>query len=329
MRPHVLKHRQSGFILIVVLAAVVLLSALLFSFNYTARAKLDATYSFYKVEQARNCARAGLNMAVAAIGDTNDLRADRRYSKLLTGEDSFRVGDGTCSVTIVEESGLLNINNLKSKSGQLDRTRIDQLLRLIDVSNRHKRSDRPIGYGIVPAIIDWTDPDNDVTHLPFVKQESVGAEEDYYRTCESPYHCRNRAMDTIDELRWVKGVTPEAFNHLRDLLTSLGDGRVNINAAPQPVIECLSEQMDSALAQMIVRRRHSRPFESAAELKDVPGVTDNIYQAIKGTITVRPQERFYRVMSQGDAENRSCRIEAVLRRNTQAGNVDIVLYREL
>ena len=58
-------------------------------------------------------------------------------------------------------------------------------------------------------------------------------------------------------------------------------------------------------------------------------MTDNIYQSIKDSITTRSQDAYYRVTSQGNVADRSSKIEAVLRRNAEAGNVDIVLYREL
>lgn len=329
MKRKVADHQERGFVLVVVLGAVLTLSALLFAFNRTARTGLDAAYHFYKAEQARNHARAGLNIAVAVIGDVNDSTTELQFSTLLGGRNSFHLDHGTCSVTATDTSGLLNINALKDQSGRLDRRRIDQLLRLIDLLNHQRTTGRRIGYGVVPAIIDWTDADAEVTHLPFIKHESMGAEDDYYRTCSPPYACRNKPMDTIDDLLWVKGMTPQAMTRLRALLTTFGEPKININAAPKLIIECLSEEMDAALAQMVVNRRDMTPFDSVAELKDVPGMTDNIYQAIKDTVTVGSERRHYRVTAQGHSENHSCTIEAVLRRNTRAGNVDILLYREL
>ena len=328
MKHKAAEHQERGFVLVVVLGAVLALSTLLFGFNRTARTRLDAAYNFCKAEQAWNHARAGLNIAVAAIGDVNDATTKHQFSTLLSGQNSFDLDDGTCSVAVTDTSGLLNINGLKDQSGRLDRRRIDQLLRLIDLLNRQRTTGRRIGYGVVPAIIDWTDADDEVTHLSFIKHESMGAEGDYYRTCSPSYACRNKPMDAIDDLLWVKGITPRAMTRLRSLLTTFGEDKININAAPKLIIECLSEHMDAALAQMVVNRRDVKPFDSVAELKDVPGMTDNIYQAIKDTVTVGSRRRHYRITAQGHSENHSCSIEALLRRNTQAGNVDILLYRE-
>jgi len=328
MKPNAPKIDPRGFILVVVLGAVVILAAVLFGFHHTVQAKLGTVHSFYRVEQASNCARAGLNVAVAAVRTTEDLCQDSRFSKLVTGEVPVAVAEGTCTVTIVEENGFLNVNRLKRETGELDRTRIDQLLRLIDLLNRQKPDAPRIEYGIVPAIIDWTDRDDDLTHLPFVQRDNLGAEADYYGTLDPPRRCRNGPVDVIDELRPVKGMTPGALARLRDSLTAFGDGKVNINAAPKLVLESLSEQMNPAVIQMILNRRQLKPFTSINELREVPGMTDNLYLAIKDTITTGQKERYYRVLSCGTVGDLSITVEAVLRRNTQAGSVDIIQYRE-
>ena len=329
MRQNHARQGRDGFVLIVVLGTILLLSTLLFGFSLTARKKLEVADSFYRTEQAWSCARAGLHIAIATIAEANDLYTDPRLSKFTTGENAFSIADGSCSIMITEENGLLNVNSLKNEEGRLNRARIDQLLRLIDLLNRRETTAERISYGIVPAMIDWIDADDDVTSLPFVEHDNLGAEDAHYQTCEPPYPCRNKPVDILDELRWIKGMTPETVSRLQDALTTMGDDKTNINAAPALVLQCLSEEMAPALVEMIVSRRTRTPFQSITELRDVPRMTDNIYQSIKDTITVEPKERWFRVVSRGDSGGRSTRIEATVRRNTRAQNVDIVVYREL
>jgi general secretion pathway protein K len=321
-------NRRDGFVLIVVLSTVLLLSILLFSFSHTTRMDLSKAETLRCSEQAMNCARAGLSIAIATIRDTNDIYSEPRLAALRSNGQVFSIADRTCSVRMSEETGRLNVNALKRNDGSLDRARIDQLLRLIDLVNREAHDANRIGYGIVPAIIDWIDRDNEVTYLPFVKPDGAGAEDSYYASLSLPYRCRNAPMATLDELLWIKGGSSQALDRLREVLTTTGSDRININAAPRLVIESLSEQMDPALARMIVQQRQLRPFRTIAELKDVPGMPDNVYLAIRNLITVSPSQRYYRVYSQATLGQCARRIEAVLRRNTQAGNVDIVLYRE-
>lgn len=314
--------------LVLVLGLVILMSALLLAFSQRSRASLAAADGFRQSEQALNCARAGVQIAIAVVRDTNDLGADPRLAGLRHGAEEFSLGEGTCRLTITEESGRLNVNSLKDKNGGIDRRRVDQLLKLIDLLNRRQPQGERLGYGLAAAIIDWTDADDEVTQLPFVKVESLGAESSYYESLDPPYLCKNRPLAVLDELLQVRGMTPRALERLRDLLTTTGDGRVNINAAPKLVIESLAEQMDSTLAQMIVRRRELAPFKSLAELREVPGMTDNVFAAVRDLVGVGSDARYYRVRAQGSVAQRHCGIEAVLRKNPQAENVDIILYRE-
>ena len=58
------EYRQNGFILIVVLGAVLMLSALLYGFNQATRTSLDKADGFCSAEQVWNSAWAGLQIAV-------------------------------------------------------------------------------------------------------------------------------------------------------------------------------------------------------------------------------------------------------------------------
>lgn len=329
MTPTKSKQRSDGFILVVVLGVVLALSGLLFGFAQTTRTSLSKANGFYRTEQAWNGAWAGLQTAIAILRDVNDTSTDPQVAKLLTRESTFPVGDANCCLTITEENGLLNVNRLKSADGRIDRKQIDRLLGLIDILNRRDKDLPPIGYGIVPAIIDWIDSDDEVTTLTFIQRDSMGAESDYYQTCKPPRLCRNGPVDTLDELVWVKGMTPEAFGRLRPFLTCRGDGKIDINTAPKLVIQSLSEQMDATLAEMIVRQRDLQPFKSLSELQSIPGMAGGVYESIQGLITVNPTERFYRVQTRAGVQDHRCTLEALLQRDSRTGTVEIVQYREL
>jgi type II secretory pathway component PulK len=326
MRLEQAKTNRTGFVVVVVLCMVVMLGVLLLGFNHKTRANLRAADDFRKSEQALNCARAGLNITIAAIRNTGDIHTNKTLLNLFSGESTFDVGDGKCSVAVAEENGKLNINLLKDKTGRLDRSRIEQLLRLIDLMNQEHAD---IGYGLVPSIIDWTDNDDEVTYLPFINYENLGAESAYYGKLEPPYRCKNAPLDTTEELLLVKGVTSQVYECIRDYVTVYGEREININCASKRVIESLSEKMDPALAQLIIDRRKIKPFESITELQDVPGMTDDIYYTIKKTATVSPTERYYHDTSRGNVDHLSCEIVAILKRNMKTENVEVILYKEL
>ncbi|HUW19184.1 MAG TPA: type II secretion system protein GspK [Sedimentisphaerales bacterium] len=323
------KTENKGFVVVVVLCTIMALSVLLLGFNYQSRTSLRAVDDFRKSRQALNCARAGLNIAIAAINRAAGVRTNRTLSNALSGEKTFNIGDGDCSVTVIEENAKLNVNLLKDKSGSLNQTRVEQLLRLIDLLNEEQDGSFRISYDIAPSIIDWTDADDQTTCLPFVKQENSGAESDYYGRLNTAYRCRNASLCAAEELLPVKGITPEVFERIRDYITVYGDGKISINSAPKRIIESLSENMDSALAQMIIDRRQLRPFESLAELRDIPGMTDSIYYAIKNAATINPADRYYRVISRGNVDRLGCTIDAIVRKNIRTKNVEVILYKEL
>jgi len=322
------KTQQNGFVLVVVLCMVIILAVMLFGFNSQSRMNLRVVDDYKKSQQALNCARAGLNVAIAAIGAAPDIHKNKTLQNRLSEENTFNVDNGTCSITIIEEAGKLNLNCLKDKNGEPNRNRIDQLLRLIDLLNRDLPADSRISYGLAAAIIDWIDSDDEVTRLPFIKHENSGAESNYYSRLAPPYKCQNRPMRTTEELLLVKGLTPQVFEHIRDYVTVYGDGKININYAQKFVLESLSEKMNAHLAQMIIEKREFKPFDSITELRDLPGMTDSIYYAIKKAAAVGTTGQYYYVTSRGNVDRLGCTIIAVLRKNIKAKKVEIVLYKE-
>ena len=320
---------KRGFVLIAVLCMVVMLSVLLLAFNRESRANLHAVDDFRKSAQALNCARAGVSIAIAAVKDSADAHLDKSSKNLLSGEKAISLEQGECLIKVSEESGKLNVNLLSDRNDTLNRARIEHLLKLIDNLNKDGSDNSHIDYGIVPSIIDWIDSDDEVTSLPFVKHKNRGAESGYYGRSRPSYKCRNAPVETIEELLLVKGISPEIFDRLRDHLTVYGDGKINVNSASKLTLASLSENMDAALAQVIIERRRLKPFENVAELRDLPGMTDELYYAISRMLTVDPKDRYYNVTARGDVDSLDRTVTAILRMNENGKSVDVVLYREL
>ncbi|MBN1803782.1 MAG: type II secretion system minor pseudopilin GspK [Sedimentisphaerales bacterium] len=320
---------NNGFVLVVVLCMVIMLGVLLFGFNYKSRAGLLTVDDMRKSGQALNCARAGLNIAIAAVRDNEDIKTNDRLGKFLSGEDAVSLNEGKCSIFVTDESGRLNINMLVDENGRINRAVIDRFLRLIDLINRENYGDFSISYGLVPSIIDWIDRDDKVTFLPFVKNENSGVESEYYSNLTPPYRCSNKPFEVTEELLLVKGVTQQVFEHLKDFITTRGDEQININWASKYVIQSLSENMDPVLAQMIIDRRKIKPFGSVKELRNIPGMTDSIYQSIREIVTVSPSKRYYRVKSEGTVDGLSYTTFAVLHKDAKTKNIDVILYKEL
>jgi len=329
--------------LIAVLLIMVVLSAIILEFNYASRINLHIADNSYKSRQAFNCAASGINIAVAVLRKHPDFYTDDSIKELLTGKTQLQIEEGYCTLYVEEENAKININQLKTRDNQVVRRRVNQMLRLIDVLNSQYGEKAPISYGIVPAIIDWVDTDDYVTRLGFVKWENEGAEEDYYDQLEVPYLCKNGPFDMLGELLLVKGMTREIFEGrpgdesravmpvpgMREFLTIYGDGKIDINHAPAEVIQSLSEGIDSALAQIIVARRELGPFRSVQELAAIPGMTPEIFRAIRESVTVRPATRYYRVVATGVVDDFTRKIQVIIGGGSSRGRARILLWEEL
>jgi len=316
-------------VLILVLSMVMLMSVLLLGFNHNARGTIDAAYKFKNRKQALNCARTALNIAIAAVRDNNDICSNKELRDLFSGQNRFDIDGADCSITIVEENSKINLNLLTTRNGRLNRAAIEQLLCLIDVLNKHATDTAPIRYGIVPSIIDWIDADDKVVSLPFIKNDNLGAESGYYRNRKEPYACRNAPLDTVADIVRVKGMTAGTFERIANYVTVYGDGRISINSASSQTIQSLSRQIDPAVAAVIVNHRKFKPFESIDEIKTLPAVTDDIYQAIRAKAVITSENQYYRINSKANLDEITAEITTVLQRNTDKKTIDVILYQEL
>ena len=68
-------------------------------------------------------------------------------------------------------------------------------------------------------------------------------------------------------------------------IAGAAQGLININQAPLDMLQSLPG-IDTGLAEKIVEYRDKVPFKSVEDLKNVPGITDQIFEAVKGMITI-------------------------------------------
>jgi len=330
------KLQQRGFVLITVLLLLILLSAFLLRFCRACQLNLRTADNTYIHKQALHCAQAGLNFALAALSDSTVPPTNSSLSRLLDGTEKLSLGNGSCTIIASSENGKINLNLLKDNNC-LDQTRINQLLRLIDLTNAQQTSS-PISYEFVPAVIDWTDPDNDLTILPSIGSQNSGAESSYYRSLPTSYPSANRPLETLGELLLVKNISAESLylpshnnpqsSTLIDNITIYGDGKIDINHAPRLVLASLSEMINPAIAQLIIEHRKYRPFERPEQLKDIPGITPTIFAAISPYITTTPTDRYYRITVQATVQHAVKTIKAIIKQDTKTNKNRIVLYQE-
>ena len=229
---------KNGFILVLTLVVISLLTIGVVGFNYWVRTKnIFANNQIFDLK-ALYLAKAGINYGIFVL--QND--AEKEYDNL--NEDwakiePFNLREGVVTIKIIDESGKININEFKK-----NRTILGRLFDLLELES-----------GKLNAIADWIDVDN----IPGMN----GAEEDYYANLELPYSCKNGSLDTIGELIMIKGMNREILYHqekgLINFLTIASNSKtVNINTAPLEVLEAILD--NRTLAEEIIEQREEEPF---------------------------------------------------------------------
>ena len=204
-----------GSTLLVVLVVVVMLSLGAYTFSELMIVEIEATNSYGRAIQSRELALSGIELAAAYVGDRSDVDGWNSYHNPnqfqninLIPSDVPRVSgyfsvvapvisdaqSKTIRFGLSNESGKLNLNILATEEdNELDVEAITAVDRLMYIPN--------VTEEIASAILDWIDEDDD--------PRAYGAESDYYGTLESPYYAKNAALESLDELLLVRGVTPE------------------------------------------------------------------------------------------------------------------------
>ena len=254
---------DAGIALLVTLLALVLVMALVWEVFHTGtRAAQSGAYGRDSI-RASLLADAGIQAGKAIL---------REDGKKTTGFESlndiwglaqppFELGDGAITLTIEDEERKINLNKLVGSNRIApDANRLPVFRRLLELL--------AIDRSVADAVIDWMDVDETPAGVG-------GAESSYYMSLRYPYKCKNDFFDTVEELRLVRGVTPDIFEKLRPYVTVYSSGRVNINTAPKTVIMALSAgqgevyagEIDEKTAEALIASRQDHPFRNSATLK--------------------------------------------------------------
>jgi len=207
---------------------------------------------FYLTEAAINTLKSMLLTDEAAEYDSLNegwSYSEESFKDIMLGNDSFTISyireQGFQEKTFygaVDEEAKININTIPREI----------LLNLPGLTDE-----------IADSIIDWRDED-DIPH-------EDGAEDVYYMALEHPYPCKDAPFQSREELLLVKGVTPEIFNDIIELITVYGEGKVNFNTANAAVFEALG--LSESLAAEIVGYRAGSDEEEGTE-------DDNIFESL-------------------------------------------------
>lgn len=206
---------QTGTVLIVVLLAMALLTAMIVEFAYGIYVSTSAVHNWVDLKKASVLAESGVSFAVAFY-KTELSRLDQFFPTEMSYPvpEPFPGEEGSLMYMVEDETGKLNVNKIINRQNETTFA-YESLQRLclhLEVPQE-----------AVDIIRDWIDPDD--------TQEIRGAEEG----------AKNSRLWSLAELYELPMLEREWVDTLLPYLTIHGDkndvdGKINLNAASRPVL---------------------------------------------------------------------------------------------
>jgi len=269
--------RDRGMALIMAVLVVSLLTLIVVEFAYEMRVDAALANNSLLELEADYAVRSAVNTVKALLRnsmlDQMVVPAHARADTLLdewAELNQIEVGDATVYMRVTDEDGKININRLV-KPGVSPGLAPDAGLHVkVKQSLVHLYDQFGIDPALVDMLADWIDLDE-------VPRSELGSESDYYQSgiLDVPYRSKNARIDSIDEMLLIHGYTRKlvfgtgGFPGLQAYLTAYGgmDGRINVNTAPEPVLNAVLGPENSYVAGRIASERRDQPFEGMSDLK--------------------------------------------------------------
>lgn len=308
---------ERGIALLLTLLVLTLLVALILEFDAEARREYRDAAAFRDNFKATVLARAAVQAARGVL-QQDSLKEKQTGQAFDAPTDlwafpitNYAIGDGLLNAQIEDELGKLNLNDLgvageptaKAATGK----KFKRLFELVQVNP-----------DLVDAIVDWVD-DNEV-------QEPAGAESLYYQAQRPSYKAANSKLQTLLELRLIKGITPEIIEKLSKVVTVFpieGGKLVNINTAGPLVLQALDQRITQNMATEIIQ---ARPFKTKVDLDRVSSFQD-IGKEIRSQYDVKSEFFSARMTVSVNEVTRNATV--VLWRDPSTGISTVQYYRVL
>jgi len=198
---------QRGIALVVVLWLVVLMTVIGASHARNMRIETSLAFNHVGTARARALAEAGINRAIMELFVNN---ADTRWPLDGTAHQ-IQLDSGSVNIAIRDASGLLDLN-------KADTVQLEAVLKAAG-------AEEALSQELADAILDWRDKDQ--------LRRLHGAEDTDYRHAGLDWGARDGLFTSVDELRYVLGMTHELFERLAPYLTvHSSQNDVNLKYAP-------------------------------------------------------------------------------------------------
>jgi general secretion pathway protein K len=231
---------RQGFVLIAVLTVLALLSGMVVVMLGLSRGSVDAAVLARADLERDAMAQSAASLAAYQLFLLG-MPADR-----VSGQQ-IRLDQGVVTLTVSSDAGKVDINT----AGR-------DLLAAAYVASR-LTSLTPQSFAA--RVMDWRDQDDAVT--------TDGAEAADYTAAKLDHAPRNRGFRTVDDLRWVFGVSAADVTALRNFVTIYNPrGRLDVFSAPAALISALPRMAPETVDE-VLKIRATRSAEAIARLDDL------------------------------------------------------------
>lgn len=292
------------------LFVLVMLTVIAMSFSFSTRWGSASTRNFKEETKAYYLAMSGYQEAIAYLLSDKDIMVDfiAEDGNLYVDKETMpvtgkRVTDGAeLEIKITDEESKININTA-------DSMRLKKLFDCIGVPADSEQE-------VADSILDWIDPDKE-HHLS-------GAEDEYYESLDPPYKAKNRNLGAVEELLLVKGFKPEylygseEIMPLYNLVTTFGDGSININTASKEVMGIM--EISQEAIDILFKQR----------TKEIGGVKQMFINLPRGFYRTASYNFRIEVTAGMKGSNQTVKILSIIRRIPTAKGFDMqtIYWRE-
>lgn len=314
--------RNSGSVLVVVLATLAAISALVLQVQLTARSRHLEQQAALRRQNLEQTAAAAARQALQRLADDEDLLCDYEAEPWAQRVER-RTPDGIDSIVLVADANrLFDLNNAGRRADRGMKSGDDVLADLLNVCGSFDTGDR------TRALHDWVDGD-----------QQGQFESAAYARRKPPYGCPNRLMVSAGELDDVAGWSREMFERkpaasarasfdgdfgLSVTVVPSMQGRplpANVNTARREVLLAILGLDQDAVVNAIMTLRRDRPLRTLDTVQQIMG--PELFATRSPYLSVRSDT--FIVKAEAWTDGVSARVRAVARRDGQ-GHVNVLQW---
>ena len=300
-------HRQSGAAIIIALLVVGMVAFLASSILWRQELWIADLDTQRQRSAVRMLARSGADWARAILAaDARLGTIDHLDEPWASRPPPTQVDDGEVGGFIEDQQGRWNLNNLV-RNGTPDPYQFEIFQRLLEGAG--------VTTGLGFALRNWISAEG-------APDPASSAGDDYYLSLASPYRPAKALLSHVDELRLVRGFSPEIVEKLRPFVTALPEfTSINVNTAPRPVLAAALPGITEADLDTLMSRRESLPFRDIADFR---GTLQKSTIMLEEGILTTASRYFLATIA---AKHRDSAIELTCMIRRQAGRTEIVWQR--